>query len=209
MRCPAWTAQESLLTLTPFPTINSLENYSENTYSSINYLLLESLHIHSTPIDHIAGHIGKAAGISAILRGVQFAAFPPPPTKPTPSHVQFSSGSQAAVLLPLDVCAHHRLRQEDVFRLAGNAPGLKDVVFEIATRANDHLLTARRMIKEARAEGKLGFRGDWGVLLSALPVRNFLRSLEKVDFDVFDPRLARKDWKLPFSAYWAYKRGQF
>ena len=91
-------------------------------------------------------------------------------------------------------------------------PGLKDVVFEITTRANDHLHTARRMIKEPSVEGRLGFRGDWGVLLSTLPLRNLLRALEKVekvDFDVFDLRLARKDWKLPFSAYWEYKRGQF
>jgi hypothetical protein len=36
--------------------------------------------------------------------------------------------------------------QEDVFR-QGHAEGLEDAVFEVATAAHDHLLTARSMLK--------------------------------------------------------------
>src|SRR5436305_10206960 len=52
--------------------------------------------------------------------------------------------------LPLDLCIKHNLVQEKVFRQGPEAPGLKDVVFEIATRANDHLNTAREYIEDTR-----------------------------------------------------------
>ncbi|KAF8421097.1 Squalene/phytoene synthase-domain-containing protein [Tirmania nivea] len=203
-------ARESLLTLSPFPSLAALETYSENTYSSLYYLLLESLHIHSTTLDHIAGHLGKATGITAILRGVPLTAFPPPPPiSPAPS--PFTQPNQGAVLLPLDILSSHSLSQESLLRLGPTAPNLKDVIFEIATRANDHLLTARRMIKDAQEKGELskGGKGDWGLFLGALPTRNFLGRLEEADFDVFDARLARRDWRLVFQAYWAYRKGKF
>lgn len=145
------SARESLLPQTPFATLEALEGYAESAYSSLYYLLLESLHIHSTTLDHIAGHIGKAAGISAILRGVPLTAFPSPPAKTAD---QFSPAQRGAVLLPLDICAKHGLRGEDVLRHGGAAEGLKDVVFEVATRANDHLLTARVMLAEARKKDR-------------------------------------------------------
>ena len=67
------------------------------------------------------------------------------------------------------------------------------------------------MIKDAQEKGELskGKKGDWGLFLGALPTRNFLRRLEEVDFDVFDGRLARRDWRLVFQAYWAYRKGKF
>ena len=44
--------------------------------------------------------------------------------------------------------------QEAVFRHGPEAPGLKDVVLEVATRANDQLNTARMYIEEARMKDK-------------------------------------------------------
>jgi len=67
------------------------------------------------------------------------------------------------------------------------------------------------MIKDAQEAGELskGGKGVWGVFLGALPTRNFLRRLEEVDFDIFDGSLARRDWRLVFQAYWAYRNGEF
>ncbi|KAF8458552.1 Squalene/phytoene synthase-domain-containing protein [Kalaharituber pfeilii] len=209
------SARESLFPLTPFPTLASLETYSENAYSSLQYLLLESLSIYSPTHDHIASHIGKALGIAAILRGVPLMAFPSPPTSPaqvrnTFYHNPFGGGApRGVVLLPVEVCAKHGLRQEDVLREGGAAKGLKDVIFEIATRANDHLLTADMMIKDARDKKELGMGADWGTFMSAVPTKKFLKRLEKVDFDIFDKSLSKKDWLLPWSAYWAYRKGEF
>jgi len=52
----------------------------------------------------------------------------------------------------LDICAKHNLVQETVFRQGPEAPGLKDVVLEVATRANDHLHTARQYINEMKGK---------------------------------------------------------
>lgn len=118
--------------------MDALEAYAEGTYSSLQYLSLEALGLQSAVFDHIASHIGKAAGISAVLRGMPVLAAAP--------------GGSGTVVLPLDACAEHGLRQEDVLRVGGAAEGLKDAVFRIATLANDHLITARKTLEEAGRE---------------------------------------------------------
>lgn len=41
-----------------------------------------------------------------------------------------------------------------MYRLGGEAPGLKDVVLELATRARDHLSTSKSYIDELREKDK-------------------------------------------------------
>ncbi|XP_020890778.1 NADH dehydrogenase (ubiquinone) complex I, assembly factor 6 isoform X2 [Arabidopsis lyrata subsp. lyrata] len=62
--------------------------------------------------------------------------------------------------------------------------GLSNVVFEIASVANAHLLKARELAGKVPAEAK-------PVLLHSVPVQVLLDSLNKVQFDVFDPRIQR------------------
>ncbi|KAF3910819.1 hypothetical protein ABW20_dc0103953 [Dactylellina cionopaga] len=187
-------AREQYLGNQSYTSLDALETYSESTYSSLHYLSLEALNYRSTNLDHVASHIGKASGITAVLRGTPLLASPGP------------NSSQAAVLLPVDVCVKHGLRQEDVIRSGSGAAGLKDVVFEIATRANDHLITAREMLKHAGGEGRgMAFT----TFLPAVPTSLYLGRLEDVDFDVFHPSLQRREWRLPWKAYIANSRQQF
>jgi NADH dehydrogenase [ubiquinone] 1 alpha subcomplex assembly factor 6 len=185
--------QEQYLGNIPFPTLDALETYAESTYSSLHYLILESLGHRSTTLDHIASHLGKSAGISAILRGLPILA-------------SSSSPSSSSIVLPLDICAAHNLRQEDVLRQGGTAPGLKNAVFEVATRANDHLITARKMLAEAGKEGK-GM--EFAAFMSAVPTGIYLERLEKVDFDPFDIKLQKATWNLPWRAWRAYSTKGF
>jgi NADH dehydrogenase [ubiquinone] 1 alpha subcomplex assembly factor 6 len=117
-----------------------LEAYAEGTYSNLHYLLFQAHHLQSVTLDHIASHIGKASGIAAVLRGTPLLAT--------------AQTNQASVVLPLDVCAEFNLRQEDVMRQGGNAPGLRDAVFKVATLANDHMITARKMLGDAGDEAR-------------------------------------------------------
>lgn len=71
------------------------------------------------------------------------------------------------MIIPAEITAKHGVNQEEVFRLAGqtakgkaNVKGLEEAVFEFATVANDHVITARDMFKDT--SGK--------VPLEALPV---------------------------------------
>ena len=227
--------REQYLGNPPYPTLSSLETYAENTYSTLLYLTLSVLPQASLTTDHIASHIGKAMGIAAVLRGIPLIAFPQPQPGSTSGHITGQvMPTQGAVLLPLDVMAEANVREEDVFRLGGEAPGLRDAVFTVATRANDHLITAREMLAKLRSEGTLGHEFEhqndeehqydaqqlsvgketqlaeveqaFGVFMPSISTQSWLDRLQKADFDLFDPTLRKSDWKLPAKAYWAYSR---
>ncbi|KAI5807144.1 Squalene/phytoene synthase [Geopyxis carbonaria] len=164
-----------------FETLDALEAYAEACYGSLQYLALESVGARSTVLDHIGSHVGKAVGLAAVLRGVAVMA------------------GERRVVLPLDVCADVGMRQEDVIRRGPAAEGLQEVVFRVATRANDHLITARKMVREAGAEAKAG--AVWATFLQAVPTNVYLEGLEKADFDPFAVQLQKKAWTLPWRMY--------
>jgi NADH dehydrogenase [ubiquinone] 1 alpha subcomplex assembly factor 6 len=222
----------------PYATMEALENYAENTYSTLMYLTLAALPLHSLSVDHLASHIGKASGIVAVLRGLPLIAFPPPPNHHSNGGASGGAmaghpgSSQGAVLLPLDVMVDAGVKEEEVLRQGAEAPGLKDAVFIVATRANDHLITAREMLKNLKQgkeaghdfehEGEEGHQyaepnrkessqleeleRGFGTLMPFVASRLWLEQLEKADFDVFKPELRAKQWKLPWKAYWSYRR---
>jgi NADH dehydrogenase [ubiquinone] 1 alpha subcomplex assembly factor 6 len=233
-------AREQYMDNKPYTSLEVLESYAENTYSTLMYLTLTAFPLHSLSVDHLASHIGKATGIAAVLRGLPLIAFPPPPNHHSyhsalGGNITGSSGGRyGAVLLPLDVMVETGVIEEDVLRQGAEAPGLKDAVFRVATRANDHLITARGMLKNLREgqsaghdfehEGEEGHQyaeagspghiqledleRGFGALMPAVSTTLWLERLEKADFDVFKPELRARDWRLPWRAYWAYSRRQ-
>ena len=236
--------REKYLNNAPYPTLDSLEKYGENTYSTLLYLTLQALPMSSVTADHIVSHIGKAVGITAVLRGLPLVAFPPPPNHHSNSSslggtLDAQRKSQGSVTLPLDVMARTGVRDEDVLRKGAEAEGLRDAVFEVATRASDHLITARQMLKNvyagedvdhsfeyegeeghdysaqtAKGPGKAAQQKEeveraFGVFMPAVATGLWLDKLQKLDFDVFREELRRRDWKLPWKAYFAHRRGMF
>ncbi|KAF5708980.1 putative ribosomal mitochondrial [Fusarium globosum] len=216
--------REKHMTNRPFANLASLEEYAENTYSTLMYTTLASLPLRSMHVDHLASHIGKACGIATILRGIPVLAAPPPPVN-TPSG-QVPAVREPALLLPLDAMAEAGVKEEEVFRQGPNAPGLQDAVFQVATRANDHLITAREMLKRLKAGEDPGhefehqgeaehfytegsdtlreIRQGFGVLLEAIPSAQYLQRLEQADFNPFAVKTA--GWKLPWSIWQALSK---
>ena len=223
--------RDQKLTHPGFGTLTELESYAESTYSTLLYLTLSALPVHSVTMDHLASHIGKAAGITAILRGVPLLAFPSPPNHHSSSPVGMglpSRDKRGTVALPLDVMSQSGLREENVLREGGKADGLQDAIFTVATRASDHLITARTMLMNVRQNKDPGhdyehiheagheyhhtedgvepsdeYKRSYGVLMGpSVSTQLWLDKLQKVDFDVFDDSLRRPDWKLPFVAWW-------
>ena len=233
--------REKYINNAPYPTMESLERYAENTYSTLLYLTLQALPMGSVTADHIASHIGKAAGIIVVLRGLPLVAFPPPPnhhsnSSPLGGTLDNQRRSQGSVTLPLDVMARNGVRDEDVLRKGAEAEGLRDAVFEVATRASDHLITARQMLKNVYAGEDVGHdfehggeeehqyetaqkgRGvqqkeevqrAFGVFMPAVATDIWLSKLQKLDFNVFREELRRRDWKLPWKSYFAFRRRKF
>ena len=229
--------REKYLSNPPYADLASLESYAENTYSTLLYLTLQALPMASVTADHVASHIGKASGIAAVLRGLPLVAFPGPANAHS-NQGQFGGDVGAkrhgAVMLPLDVMAEAGVREEDVLRNGAAASGLRDAVFTVATRANDHLITARQMVENIRAGRDEGHEFEhrdedehvhisstseamspteeversFGVFMPAIATQLWLDRLQQYDFDVFQPKLRVTDWKLPWKTYWAYSRRQ-
>ncbi|KAI0405652.1 squalene/phytoene synthase [Xylaria palmicola] len=214
----------------PFPTLSALEEYAENTYSTLMYSTLAALSVQSMHVDHLASHIGKACGLAAVCRGIPVLASPSPSVK-SPDGANVAASRNPVLLLPLDVMAEAGLREEDVYRHGPEAAGFKDAVFNVATRANDHLITAREMLKNIRAGEHPGheyehqneehheypesgpgqesidplIRKGFGVLMEAIRAKDYLVRLEAQDFNPF---IVRGSWKLPWGLWRAYKTQQ-
>ena len=237
-------AREQYLTNAPYPTIEALEKYAENTYSTLLYLTLQSLPLNSITTDHIASHIGKAAGIVAVLRGLPLLAFPRPPNHHSNNtglagavQEQRGRSQQGVVTLPLDIMANCGLREEDVLRKGAEAEGLRDAVFAVATRASDHLITARTMLQNIKRGNDVGHAFEheeeeehqygrtaeakapatqnaeieqaFGVFMPAVSTSLWLEKLQKLDFDIFREELRRREWRLPWRAFLANRRRMF
>lgn len=148
------SSRERTLTHPGYTNLAELEAYAENTFSMVLYLTLSAYPLKSLTMDHLASHIGKAAGICAVLRGFPLLAFPSPPThhaNRTNAFAQLPPSSRPGVItLPLDVMSAAGVREEDVYRQGPAAPGLRDAVFAVATRASDHLITARSMLQSVQ-----------------------------------------------------------
>jgi len=130
LACPILTPfspssrQEKLGDLQSFPTLEHAQTYAENTASSLFYLTLESAGYRSVSFDHAASHLGKAVGLTTIIRG-------------TPYHIK-----ERQLLIPVELLTKHNVVQEDIFR-GEVSTNFVDAVFDLAVAANDQLMTAR------------------------------------------------------------------
>ncbi|XP_049489052.1 NADH dehydrogenase (ubiquinone) complex I, assembly factor 6 isoform X3 [Panthera uncia] len=159
----------------PYRNIQELENYAENTQSSLLYLTLEILGVKDLHADHAASHIGKAQGIVTCLRA-------------TPYH-----GSRRRVFLPMEICMLHGVSQEDFLR-QNQAKNVRDVVYDIASQAHLHLKHARSFHKSVPVKAFPAF-------LQTVALEDYLKKIQQVDFDIFHPSLQQKNTLLPLSLY--------
>ncbi|KAI1333523.1 squalene/phytoene synthase [Xylariaceae sp. FL0016] len=214
----------------PFTSVVALEEYAENTYSTLMYSTLAALSVRSMHMDHLASHIGKACGIAAVVRGTPVLAAPAPPVK-SPNGTDVGGGRNPVLLLPLDVMAETGVKEEDVYRQGPEAEGFQDAIFKVATRAHDHLITAQEMLKNLHAgqspgheyehqgeeeheypevsTGNDAFKADmqrgFGVLLEGVPAGDYLSRLEAQNFNPFS---VKSSWKLPWTLWRAHRSQQ-
>lgn len=88
------------------------------------------LNLPSSTLAHAASHLGVAQSLTTLLRALPFHA------------------SRGVMIVPAEITAKHGVNQQEVFTKGGSSHGLEDAVFELATVANDHLLTARDTFKD-------------------------------------------------------------
>ncbi|KAG2748937.1 hypothetical protein P692DRAFT_20549136 [Suillus brevipes Sb2] len=169
-------------------TLESMTSHAESTSSTFLYLLLAMLNLPSSTLAHAASHIGVAQSLTTLLRALPFHA------------------SKGVMVIPAEITAKHNVNQQEIFSKGESSHGLEDAVFELATVANDHLLTARDMFKES---GGRVPPDAMPVFSAAIPVVSILSRLEAVNFNVFNPSLQIRDWRLAWQVWRSYYKRTF
>ncbi|KIJ64453.1 hypothetical protein HYDPIDRAFT_90439 [Hydnomerulius pinastri MD-312] len=169
-------------------TVESATSHAESTASTFLYILLSLLNLPSATLSHSASHLGVAQSFTTLLRALPFHA------------------SKGVMVIPAEITAKHGVNQQQVFTKAEPSKALEDAVFEFATIANDNLITAREMFKETGGQVP---QEAMPIFTSAVPVVSILRRLEAVNFNVYDPSLQVRDWKLPWQVWRSYYKRSF
>lgn len=140
------------------PTLAELEQYAESTSSRMLYLLLNLQGLSDTRVDELFSHLGKAMGLCTLVASLPHHTHPAPRPRTGGGGAPGLPGSKYApqaygiprtptLPLPLEYLMEQRVVQEDVFRHGIHARGLRDAIFQTATRANDYLITVRTHIQ--------------------------------------------------------------
>eukprot|EP00117_Sycon_ciliatum_P045226 scpid5936/ scgid32529/ UPF0551 protein C8orf38 homolog, mitochondrial len=176
-------SRESRLSDNPFSSINEAERYFDDTLSPALFLILQCLRVQSVDADHAASHLSRAQGLVLLVRGIPYFA------------------QQRKVLLPMDLCVHHGLTQESIVRREVEQP-LRDVVYDIAGQAHIHLEKAVNM-RERLPKAALS------AFLPAVPCRLYLDTLQRRNFNPFDPVCSRREANLAAKMAWKKFRGAY
>jgi len=174
----------------PLRRIEDLENFGEETASSLLYLALQLNGVNNTAADHAASHIGKALGISTLLRSTAF-----------------HSGNRKSYL-PLNIMSKHGLSEESLFRgeavdpssTAGKA--LHEVMYEVSSSAKIHMDKAHAMLEQVPKEART-------VLLPGAIAEDFLNTLQKKNFNAYDPAVSKRNPLLTYKIGWNWYRNKY
>ncbi|CUM65447.1 uncharacterized protein PRCAT00003086001 [Priceomyces carsonii] len=218
-----------------FNTVDDICSYGEGTYSQLNYLtqslllspsispsainVLEYSESLQSLVSDIAAHIGQATAIASMILGIKYY-----------------STTRNQVTLPISIMTKYDLSQESLLSITqGHSKNedeisdfrekLKNVVYETATTANDHIISARSKLSQVQSEIKntVEFHSDDQYLqrharrwrrnipdaiftpfMVSIPTSLYLQKLEKYDFDVMHPKLQQKEWRLAWTSYKNY-----
>lgn len=218
-----------------FNTVNDILAYGEGTYSQLNYAtqaLLLSPHISPSVIhllelltglqnkvSDIAAHIGQATAIGSMILGLDYYA-----------------STMNKVTMPVELMTKFDLSQETLLRLAQGhlkdelavneaREKLKNIVYETAVSANDHLISARDKLTRVREEIKEVVASKphddllqrnhkrwrkglpdviFTPLMVSIPTSLYLQKLEKYDFDMYSKKLRAKEWRLAWRSFRSY-----
>jgi NADH dehydrogenase [ubiquinone] 1 alpha subcomplex assembly factor 6 len=165
-----------------FITMKQMEHYAEETVSSVNYLILDALSCKNVNADHAASHLGKAQGISNLLRSI------------------YVQRSHQHLPIPQELLIKHGISQERFYRSKDNDKGVEDVVFEIATLAHQHLEKSTALMPKVPKEARISF-------LPMIATKRFLEKLRRVSFNLTDKSVGKRDSMLPLVLYWNKFKG--
>lgn len=152
-----------------FANLTQLEQCAD--LSNPHYLLLQCMGQKSVDCDHAASHLGKCQLICGVVKNL------------------LRRSSQSVYYLPADLLIKHGISQQDLISfnekvLRSKRVALKDLTFDLCTRAYQHLNSSRELKSKVPKDVRL-------VLVQSVGCENFLQIMEKHDFDLMNPKLKR------------------
>lgn len=166
-----------------FETVEQLEHYVETSTSSVYYVLLKIFGIEDMNADHAASHLGKAQGITNMIRTL------------VALRSANSRGMSALPPIPQEILLKHGCSYEQILRQRDNEVAVQDCLFDVASVAKIHLEKSRNLSQKLSRRTK-------PILLPAISVGRFLTRLQEANFQLTNPRLAKRDSLLPLVLLW-------
>lgn len=165
-----------------FQTTTELEQYVEESNSSIYYLILKIGGIENVHADHAVSHLGKAQGICNLLRAL-------------PAYHIDERSKKAIPVVPQQILLTHGVSHERVIRQRLDDKFLSNCIFDVASVANTHLEKARKLSSSITPAAKR-------FLLPSVSIGRYLERLRQCDFHLSHPQMSKRDAFLPFVYYW-------
>ena len=157
-------ARELDLAAQPLPSLAALEDYCEATSGRLQCLVLESLGVRDAESADAVREVGIAYALTGLIRAIPFHA------------------RARRNYIPAEIAQGVRLDPDALFELRPS-PAVARAVERLVERARAHLASAR---------SRRSLRAALPVLLPARIASGYLRDIEAVGYDVFDPRLAAR-----------------
>ena len=164
----------------PPEDLAALERYAEESAAPLVSLALRILGAWQPELAPLARHAGIATALIGLIRAVPFHA------------------RQKRLYLPRDFT--RTLVPRTLFELTPSAP-LAEAVMRVAASARRHVDAARRLAHDSP-------RGGLAALLTVTLADAYLRRLDRVSGDPFDPRLAISAPRRLVRLAWAATRGR-
>ena len=170
----------------PYKTFEELEQYCDSSVTPVYNLIVKcstsSAKVSAKTLidlDHMSHHLGRAQGITNVLRGV------------------LHNAAHNRCYIPSDLLVKHQTSHEQFLRATPNTNAL-DLCFEIATKANQHIETVKSLLGRVDRQNRL-------IFLPLVAIQDYLNRLQKLNFNVFDPKLRQRNGFLPFILWYKSK----
>lgn len=188
-----------------FFTIDDFESFAEKTDSSLLYLNLETVGVMDPQVDAVVSHLGKFMGLTRFLSTSLFLfnsqMLHIPLDILTKNGIQPHSLYKPGVIIPETDSNDNKMASTDY-----NSKFL-DVMFELATRANDRIISAKTYSKTPSTNSVDNFSLTSNqdnmfdssnsirlACLNTIPYQLYLKDLESFNFDTLDKTLLSKDY---------------
>ena len=174
------SSREKFLSDSPFDSLEDVETYGEQAFSSVYLVLLECLGNKNGHVKHAATQLGQCEAMVTLLRALPYNA------------------AKRRSYLPSDLLLERNISTEKVLR-AGHTEELdqelREVVEVVAGRAEQHLNNCRFRSKYLSRVEKL-------LLLPAVGADHYLTNLSRAKCNPWHKSLHKRNSTLPISLYW-------